>query len=200
MVPCPWARDAAGGYRGEDVGVHLTLNAELDTYRWGPHHPLAEPPRRRRRLPAHRRGRLGPRRPRRGPPRVPGPDRAGDRVGLRREPPHQPPRRPPAAARVLRRLPRARGRLRAAAAPRRRREAEHVAGFPFRRLAADEGVVFPDHVVAVPARRPPAARARAVRARARRHRARAAPGHRHRRAARRVQRRLVGPGRGPRAR
>src|SRR3954468_7027256 len=36
MVPCPWARDAAAGYRGEDVGAHLTLNAELDTYRWGP--------------------------------------------------------------------------------------------------------------------------------------------------------------------
>src|SRR4249920_1852530 len=36
MVPCPWARDAAAGYRGEDVGVHLTLNAELETYRWGP--------------------------------------------------------------------------------------------------------------------------------------------------------------------
>src|SRR5882672_2491176 len=36
MVPCPWARDAAGGYRGEDVGVHLTLNSEFDTYRWGP--------------------------------------------------------------------------------------------------------------------------------------------------------------------
>ena len=36
MVPCPWARDAAAEYRGEDVGVHLTLNAELDTYRWGP--------------------------------------------------------------------------------------------------------------------------------------------------------------------
>jgi len=36
MVPCPWARDAAAGYRGEDVGVHLTLNAEYDTYRWGP--------------------------------------------------------------------------------------------------------------------------------------------------------------------
>ena len=30
MVPCPWARDAAGGYRGEDVGVHLTLNAEFE--------------------------------------------------------------------------------------------------------------------------------------------------------------------------
>ncbi|MHB8671452.1 MAG: polysaccharide deacetylase family protein [Acidimicrobiales bacterium] len=36
MVPCPWARDAAARYRGEDVGVHLTLNAEHETYRWGP--------------------------------------------------------------------------------------------------------------------------------------------------------------------
>jgi hypothetical protein len=36
MVPCPWARDAAAQYRGEDVGVHLTLNAEYDLYRWGP--------------------------------------------------------------------------------------------------------------------------------------------------------------------
>src|SRR5688500_15788379 len=36
MVPAPWARDAAAGYRGEDVGVHLTLNAEWETYRWGP--------------------------------------------------------------------------------------------------------------------------------------------------------------------
>jgi len=36
MVPCPWARDAASRYRGEDVGVHLTLNAEYDGYRWGP--------------------------------------------------------------------------------------------------------------------------------------------------------------------
>jgi len=36
MVPCPWARDAAAQYRGEDVGVHLTLNAEYATYRWGP--------------------------------------------------------------------------------------------------------------------------------------------------------------------
>ena len=34
MVPAPWARHAAAGYRGEDVGVHLTLNAEYDHYRW----------------------------------------------------------------------------------------------------------------------------------------------------------------------
>jgi chitin disaccharide deacetylase len=36
MVPAPWARHAAAQYRGEDVGVHLTLNAEYDLYRWGP--------------------------------------------------------------------------------------------------------------------------------------------------------------------
>lgn len=36
MVPAPWARGAAYDYRGEDVGVHLTINAELDVYRWGP--------------------------------------------------------------------------------------------------------------------------------------------------------------------
>lgn len=36
MVPAPWAREAAARYRGEDVGVHLTLTAEFDTYRWGP--------------------------------------------------------------------------------------------------------------------------------------------------------------------
>ncbi len=36
MVPCPWAREAAALYRGEDIGVHLTLNAEYERYRWGP--------------------------------------------------------------------------------------------------------------------------------------------------------------------
>lgn len=36
MVPCPWAREAATRYRGEDIGVHLTLNAEFTHYRWGP--------------------------------------------------------------------------------------------------------------------------------------------------------------------
>jgi predicted glycoside hydrolase/deacetylase ChbG (UPF0249 family) len=36
VVPAPWARGAAAEYRGEDVGVGLTLNAEHDLYRWGP--------------------------------------------------------------------------------------------------------------------------------------------------------------------
>jgi predicted glycoside hydrolase/deacetylase ChbG (UPF0249 family) len=41
MVPAPWSRAAAAGYRGDDVGVLLTLNAEHDTYRW---HPLTHAP------------------------------------------------------------------------------------------------------------------------------------------------------------
>ncbi len=36
MVPCPWARAASAAYRGEDVGVKLTVNAEFDLYRWAP--------------------------------------------------------------------------------------------------------------------------------------------------------------------
>src|SRR6187551_3798116 len=36
MVPAPWARQAAAMYEGEDIGVHLTLNAEHPMYRWGP--------------------------------------------------------------------------------------------------------------------------------------------------------------------
>lgn len=36
MVPCPWAREAASRYRGEDIGVQLTLNSEHELYRWGP--------------------------------------------------------------------------------------------------------------------------------------------------------------------
>jgi predicted glycoside hydrolase/deacetylase ChbG (UPF0249 family) len=36
MVPAPWSREAAARYRGEDVGVHLTVNSEWDLYRWGP--------------------------------------------------------------------------------------------------------------------------------------------------------------------
>ena len=37
MVPAPWARDAANRYvTGDDVGVHITLNCEYDAYRFGP--------------------------------------------------------------------------------------------------------------------------------------------------------------------
>ena len=34
MVPAPWSREAVRGYRGSDVGVHLTMNAEFSCYRW----------------------------------------------------------------------------------------------------------------------------------------------------------------------
>jgi len=37
MVPAPWSRDAAIKYRPtDDIGVHLTLNCEFDAYRFGP--------------------------------------------------------------------------------------------------------------------------------------------------------------------
>ncbi len=37
MVPAPWARHAAGSCTAlDDIGVHLTLNAEHEVYRWGP--------------------------------------------------------------------------------------------------------------------------------------------------------------------
>ncbi len=36
MVPAPWARHAGSMYSGEDIGVHLTLNAEHPHYRWSP--------------------------------------------------------------------------------------------------------------------------------------------------------------------
>ena len=37
MVPAPWARDAAMRCRpGDDIGVHLTLNCEYASYRFGP--------------------------------------------------------------------------------------------------------------------------------------------------------------------
>ena len=36
IVPAPWARESASRFRGDDIGVQLTLNAEHDLYRWAP--------------------------------------------------------------------------------------------------------------------------------------------------------------------
>jgi len=51
MVPCPWALEAIRMIGGLDVGVHLTLTSEWQTYRWGaitaaardPKHGLIDP-------------------------------------------------------------------------------------------------------------------------------------------------------------
>lgn len=36
VMPGVWSRHGSELYRGEDIGVHLTLNSELDWFRWGP--------------------------------------------------------------------------------------------------------------------------------------------------------------------
>jgi predicted glycoside hydrolase/deacetylase ChbG (UPF0249 family) len=36
MVPCRWSREAAEMCRGHDIGIHLTLNCETESERWGP--------------------------------------------------------------------------------------------------------------------------------------------------------------------
>jgi chitin disaccharide deacetylase len=36
MVPAPWAKHAVLNYDGDDIGVHLTVNSEHEMYRWGP--------------------------------------------------------------------------------------------------------------------------------------------------------------------
>jgi len=146
MVPCPWARAAAAGYRGDDVGVRLTLNSEFDTYRWGPI----------TRSPSLLDGDGG------FPRTVEDAWDHADLDEVRRECRAQIERAivwgfdvshltshlealPPRAdffdvyleLAIEFALPLRLGNV----------ADERVAGFPFRRLAADEGVVFPDHVV-----------------------------------------------------
>jgi predicted glycoside hydrolase/deacetylase ChbG (UPF0249 family) len=148
MVPCPWARDAAAHHLGEDVGVHLTLNCEYDLYRWGPvtqapslldgdgglprtitdmwdHADLDE---------VRREGRAQIERAILWGFDVSHVQSHKDALVLRPEffdlylelaADYRLPLRLPDAS------------------------AEATAGFPFRRLAAEEGVLFPDHVVTV---------------------------------------------------
>ncbi|HEY1738585.1 MAG TPA: polysaccharide deacetylase family protein [Acidimicrobiia bacterium] len=146
MVPCPWARDAAAMYRGEDVGVHLTLNAEWDTYRWGPttHSPSLLD------------GDGG------FPRTIADVWEHADLEEVRRECRSQIERaimwgfdvsnidshmgtmqlRPEFFDVYLEMAVEFRLPLRMAGA-----SAERVVGFPYRKLAADEGVLFPDHFV-----------------------------------------------------
>lgn len=146
MVPAPWAREAAARHRGEDVGVQLTLNAGWELLRWGPITTA----------PSLLDGDGG------FPRTVEDLWEHADVDEVRRELKAQVERAilwgfdvthlaPQLDAVTFRpeffdvfldlaiefRLP-----LRLAGA-----EAERVAGFPFRRLAAEEGVIGPDHVV-----------------------------------------------------
>ena len=146
MVPAPWARHAAADYRAaDDIGVHLTLNAEHEMYRWGPltHAPSLLSgdggfPR------DHRRP-VGARRLRRGLPRAQGADHARDRVGHRRHPPRAPPHGDHAAARVLRHLSRAGHRVPAPDATAVDRSRPSRPAFRSASWPTDAGVVFPDH-------------------------------------------------------
>ena len=184
MVPCPWARDAAAMYRGEDVGVHLTLNAEWETYRWGPitHSPSLLDgdggfPRTQLDVWEH-----------------------ADLDEVRKE----------CRAQIERaiywgfdvsHLDSHMGTLQLRAdffdvylelaidfqLPLRMAGAsgERMIGFPYRRLAAEEGVVFPDHFVYTHVGSQRTIERDAVRPPPGRHRDVRASGHRHRRAARR---------------
>ena len=118
MVPAPWARHAAELYaarRRHRRAPHAERRARQLPL--GADHPRPVAAVRRGRVPPHDRRPVGARRPRGGAPRVPGPDRAGAGVGHRRHPPRPAPDGDHAAARVLRRLPRAGRRVRPADPP-----------------------------------------------------------------------------------
>jgi hypothetical protein len=149
MVPCPWAREAAARYLGEDVGVHLTLNAEYDLYRWG---PITQ-------APSLLDGDGG------FPRTVQDVWDHADLDEVRRECRAQIERailwgfdvshldshmgtlqlKPEFFDIYLELAVEFRLPLRLSGA-----SSERVVGFPFRRLAAEEGVVFPDHLIVVP--------------------------------------------------
>jgi chitin disaccharide deacetylase len=146
VVPGPWARDAAARYRGEDIGVQLTLNSEWEILRWGP----------TTRAPSLLDGDGG------FPRTVQELWDNADIDEVRRE------CRTQIERAILWGFDVSHLSSRLDALPRRPEffdvalelavefglplrlpdpEAERVIGFPFRRLAAEEGVVSPDHVV-----------------------------------------------------
>ena len=198
MVPCPWAREAAARYQGEDVGVHLTLNAEWDLYRWGPI----------TRAPSLHDGDGG------FPRTIEDVWDHADLDEVRRELRAQIERailwgfdvshldshmgtlqlRPEFFDIYLDLAVEFGLPLRLGGA-----STERAVGFPFRRLAAEEGVVFPDHLAPHPGRRPADDREGAGRPPPRGHRGARPPGGRHARAAG-VRPRLGEPGRRPRPR
>jgi hypothetical protein len=148
MVPGPWSREAASSHRGEDIGVHLTLNAEYDLLRWG---PLTQ-------APSLLDGDGG------FPRTLDDLWEHGDTEEVRRECRAQIERaiywgfdvthlsahlgslelRPEFFDVALELASEFRLPLRLPDA-----SAEHQAGFPFRSLAAEEGVVSPDHLIRV---------------------------------------------------
>ena len=147
MVPCPWAREAAERYRGEDIGVHLTLNAEYEPLPLGTDHPRALAARRRRRAspapsttcgttPTSRRSGAS------AGPRSSGPS-SGASTSATSTATWAPCSSGPSSSTSTSTLAVEFGlplRLSGASTER------HI-GFPFRRLADEEGVVFPDHFV-----------------------------------------------------
>ena len=146
MMTGPWARHAADHLANADdldVGIHLTLNAELESFRWA---PLTHAPS----LSTATAGSPAPRRISGTTPtstrsaRMPSPGRAGDQLGV--EPTHLTThllamqQRPEFFDVLLDIAVEVELPIRLESG-----DAETTAGFPFRRLATEEGVSIPDH-------------------------------------------------------